>query len=409
MSRGRSPVLSTTSPEADPVAELLDFRHVTPAFRTFCGPSALDALARELDRLGCRRAVIFCGASMLRYTDVLDRIASVLGDRLVGRFAGVKEHSPIPVVEDAVRELERLGADSVVAVGGGSAIVTARAASILLAEQRDVRELCTQRSPDGQLVSPKLMAPKLPIWLVPSTPTTAYGKAGSAVRDPRSGDRLALFDPKTRAQGLILDPQVALTAPAPLARTSALNAFSMAVESLQASVDPLADALLVPGLRKLARWLPRLDAAPEDAKPRLELMVGALLAGQGSDYVGGGLAQALAHTAGPRSSVSNGIVEGILLPHTMRFIAPATPGRLNYVAEALDRAATADASADEQAIAAVEHFVAAMGMPRRLRDVGLSRDVLAGVADHTRDDWSLTRIPRRAQREDLLHVLEAAW
>ena len=94
----------------------------------------------------------------------------------------------------------------------------------------------------------------------------------------------------------------------------------MAVESLQASVDPLADALLVHGLRKLARWLPRLDAAPADAEPRLELMVGALLAGQGSDYVGGGLAQALAHTAGPRSSVSNGIVEGILLPHTMRFI-----------------------------------------------------------------------------------------
>jgi alcohol dehydrogenase class IV len=391
------------------VTDRVDFRHVTPAFRTFCGTSALAALPREQDRLACRRAVIFCGNSMLRYTEVLDRIASVLGDRLVGRFAGVKEHSPIPVVEDASRELERLGADSVIAVGGGSAIVTARAGSILLAEKRDVRELCTQPGPDGGLISPKLLAPKLPIWLIPSTPTTAYAKAGSALRDPHSGDRLALFDPKTRAQGVIFDPQVALTAPAPLARASALNAFSMTIESLQASVDPLADALLVHGLRKLAEWLPKLDAAPEDAHPRLELMVGALLAGQGSDYVGGGLAQALAHAAGPRSSVSNGIVEVILLPHTMGFIASATPGRLRHVADSLGRRVRSEAGADECAIAAVQALVAGLGVPGRLRDVGLSRGALVEVADHTMDDWSLTRIPRRVERADLLELLEAAW
>jgi alcohol dehydrogenase class IV len=409
MTRGGASALAATSADAEPGSEALDFRHVTPGFRTYCGPGAIDALPRELDRLGCRRAVVFCGASMLRHPAVVERIASVLGDRCVGRFAGVKEHSPVPVVEDAARELERLGADAVVAVGGGSAIVTARAATILLAEKRDVRELCTQRSPDGRLISPKLLEPKLPIWLVPSTPTTAYGKAGSAVRDPRTGDRLALFDPKTRAQGLVLDPQPALTAPAALARSSALNAFSMTVESLQASVDPLADALLVHGLRTLATWLPRLDAAPDDAEPRLQLMVGALLVGQGSDYVGGGLAQALAHAAGPRSSVSNGLVEGILLPHVMRFIAPATPGRLRYVADALDPQGTSDASADERAIAAVEQFLAAPGLPRRLRDVGLDRAALAAIADHTMDDWSLTRLRRPAAREDLLHVLEAAW
>jgi alcohol dehydrogenase class IV len=48
-------------------------------------------------------------------------------------------------------------------------------------------------------------------------------------------------------------------------------------------------------------------------------------------------------------------------------------------------------------------------MPRRLRDVGLDRAALAAIADHTMDDWSLTRLRRPAAREDLLHVLEAAW
>ena len=74
-------------------------------------------------------------------------------DRVTSRRAASRTvrrrgaHSPIPVVEEASRELERLGADSVIAIGGGSAIVTARAASILHAEKRDVRELCTQRGP----------------------------------------------------------------------------------------------------------------------------------------------------------------------------------------------------------------------------------------------------------------------
>ncbi len=386
-----------------------DFRHVTPPFRTFCGPGALGALAAEQDRLGCRRAVVVCGSSIRRHGMVLDSIAAVLGDRLAGQFAGVKEHSPVPVVEAAATALAELGADSVIAVGGGSAIVTARAATILLAEGRDVRELCTRRGPDGRLVSPRLLAPKLPIWLIPSTPTTAYGKAGSAVRDPRTGERLALFDPKTRAQGLILDPQVALTAPASLARTSALNALSMAVESLQGSGDPLADALLVHGLGVLAEWLPKLADAPGDIRPRIQLMIGALLAGQGSDYVGGGLAQALAHAAGPRSSVPNGTVEVILLPHALRFNAPARAGRLKGVADVLEGAATSGGPADERAIDAVTGFLAGLGAPQHLRDVGLSRDVLPDVADHTIDDWSLARIPRRAGRQDLLHILQEAW
>lgn len=391
------------------MSQSIRFRHATPAFRTFCGPDALDALPAELDRMDCRRAVLLCGRSMLGHTAVVDRMASVFGDRLVGRFTDVKEHSPIPVVEDAARMLAAVQADAVIAMGGGSAIVTARAATILLAEQRDARELCTQRGADGRLVSPRLLAPKLPVWLIPSTPTTAYGKAGSAVRDPATGERLALFDPKTRAQGLVLDPQVALTASVPLTRGSALNAFSMTVESLQSSTDPLADALLTHGLRLLAEWLPRLESAGDDAQPRLCLMLGALLAGQGSDYVGGGLAQALAHATGPRSSVSNGVVEAILLPHTMRFNAPATPGRLSVIAEALTPAALAGMPAEERAIAAVQGVLGQLTVPHRLRDAGVDQHVLTEVADHTMDDWSLTRVPRPVERNDLLELLQAAW
>ncbi|SQD95376.1 MULTISPECIES: iron-containing alcohol dehydrogenase family protein [unclassified Parafrankia] len=382
-------------------------RHVTPSVRVFAGEGALAALPREFDRAGIRRAVVFCGASMRRHTEAVARVESALGDRLAGWFDGVREHSPLPAVEHAREVLEATGADAVVALGGGSAIVTGRAASILLAEKVDVRDVCTRRV-DGRLVSPKLDTPKIPQWIIPSTPTTAYAKAGSAVRDPETGERLALFDPKTRAAGVFMDPVIAGTAPVSLVRSSALNAFAMAVDGLQSDTDdPLADALLAYALRLSREWLPRLDVA-SDGEPRLRLMFAALLAGQGSDHTGAGLAQALSHAVGPRSTVANGTVEAMLLPPTMRFNAQVTKRRLVQVAEVLSGGHRPDDGAAE-AIDAVERLLAAVGVPRRLRDVGVDRAALPEIIEHAMDDWAVTRVPRPATREDLEALLDRVW
>jgi alcohol dehydrogenase class IV len=386
---------------------MTSFQHATPAFRTFCGADALAALPRELKRLGATRAVIFCSPSIpRRHPDAFARIEAALGAHLAGCFDGVREHSPIPTAEAGRQALENARADAVIAVGGGSAVVTARAATILLAEQRPAGELSTRRGPGGRLTSPRLQAPKLPQWVIPTTPTTAYAKAGAAVRDPETGERLALFDPKARAQGVFIDPELALTAPAGLALASGLNAFAMAVEGLQSDVgDPLAEALLTHALRMLTEWLPRLRSAPDEAEPRMRLMLAALLCGQGSDYVGGGLAQALSHAAGPRSSTSNGVVEAILLPYTMRYNAPVVGARLGAIADALGEG---DAPG-ERAIAAVARLLRTVEVPPRLRDVGVPRDALPDVVAHAIDDWALTRVPRAAAARDLEELLQGAW
>lgn len=398
--------------EAEPAAMSQPrLQHATPAFRTFCGDDALAALPRELARVGATRAVIFCGGSLVRrHPQALERVEAAIGDRLAGRFDGVREHSPLPSVEAGWNVLRDAGADAVIAVGGGSAIVTARAATILLAEAAEVRELCTRREADGRLTSPRLQAPKLPQWVVPTTPTTAYAKAGSAVRDSESGERLALFDPKTRAQGVFLDPQLALTAPELLAQGAGLNALAMAVEGLQSNFDdPLAEALLTQSLRMLARWLARLRQSPEDPEPRLRLMLAALLCGQGSDYAGGGLAQALSHAAGPRSDASNGVVETMLLPHAMRFNAPVTATGLGRIVEALHGPTPPEEPTLDRAVASVVKVLAELELPVRLRDVGVPHEALAAIAEHALDDWWLARAPRPANAEDVDAILRAAW
>lgn len=386
------------------------FQHSTPAYRVFCGDRALDAIPRELDRLRCSRVVVVSGPWILKRPDISDAVKTAIDSRLAGHFIGVEMHSPIPSVEAARTFLEDTEADAVIALGGGSSIVTARAATILLAEGRAPRELSTRRGDDGLLFSPRLSALKLPNWVIPSTPITAYATAGSAIHDPETGERFALYDPKTRAQGIFIDPVVALSAPIGLATSAALHCFSVAVESVQTgNDDPLADALLIHALTMLSEWLPRSQDAPDNAKARLRLMLGALLCGQGGEHVGGGLSQALSHAAGPRSSVANGIVEAMLLPHTMRFNAPVTGNRLEIVADVL-RLAPSVASGDHgDAITLVQQVLNRLGIPTRLRDVGISAEALPEIIEHALDDWSITQSPRRVDSEGLAELLGSAW
>lgn len=388
---------------------MLDFQHIGTPHRIYCGADSLQRLAKELDRLGCRRAVVFCGATLARRDDGLPLVQAALGDRFAGLFDGVEAHSPLPAVLAGVDVLRQAQADAVIALGGGSAVVTARASAILLAENRDIHELCTRYAPGRPPHSPRLLQPKLPQLIVPTTPTTAYAKAGTAVVDPALGQRVTLFDPKTRPYGLFIHPQLALTAPASLALDAAVQAYAMAVQGLEARQrDPLADGLLIHALSLLTTHLPGLQTAADDADVRIQLMLGAFLAGYGTDYAPPGLASALTHCIGARFHLANGTTNALMLPHTVRYNAPATGGRLRVIpgvaANTLEQHSAA-AAAD-----VITRLFASLGLPARLRDVGVAEQDLAQIAADAFGDWFLHQNPRAvAGPDELRELLAAAW
>jgi alcohol dehydrogenase class IV len=385
------------------------FTHIIPALRLFSGPDSLHQLYRELERIKSRRAVVMCGASMARSAE-LQLITTAMAERCAGVFSGVRAHSPVPVVEAAAQELQRLDADAVIAVGGGSAIVTARAASILMAEGRDAKTLCTTRDENGRLHSPKLVAPKLPQLIVPTTPTTAMVKAGSAVFDPVNIERLALFDPKTRAQAIFIHPQVILSAPRELIVSASLNTLVMSIEGLIArSGDPIADGLLMHALRLLAQHLPAA-AQTDDAAARSELMIAAVMCGQGSDYSGAGITTVLGHTIGARHELDNGIANAIMLAHVLRFNAGFADAGMQKVATALGLPTLQGEALVSAVINTVQKLFASLGVPPRLRDAGIPQAALPGFASAAMGDWFLSANPRAVtDASDLQQVLEAAW
>jgi alcohol dehydrogenase class IV len=280
----------------------------------------------------------------------------------------------------------------------------------LAAENGHPRELCTTRDATGKLHSPKLQAPKIPQLIVPTTPTTAMVKAGSAVFDPDTGERLALFDPKTRAQAVFIDPQMILSSPRALNINSSINTMSMAIEGLSSrSGNPISDALLMHVLRLVTHNLPVLQD-DDNADVRADLLLAAVLCGQGTDHTGVGITTVLGHAIGARHHIDNGLANAIVLAHMLRFNGTANEPGLQKVAAALELPRASVAPLVDSVVATIERLFAALGVAQRLRDVGVTREDLPQIAGKAIGDWFLGGNPRPVRNEaELLQVLEAAW
>lgn len=382
-----------------------DFLHVTPALRVHAGPQCLRQLPRDLSRLGASRAVIVCGSTLGRAGSPLDLIRDALGERLAGVFDRTKAHSPVPSVADAADFLRSVDADAVIAVGGGSAIVTARAASILLAEAADPAQLCTTFR-DGKLTSPRLDAPKLPQIVIPTTPTTAIAKAGSALLDPETQSRLALYDPKTRAQSVFMHPALLGSAPRGLAVSASLNTLAMAIEGLMsAKGDPIADGQLMHALRLCASTLG--DAASlDEPEARERLAIAALLCGQGTDHSGAGMTTVLGHAIGSRYDIENGVVNAVVLSHAVHFNAEAAQPGLRKIADAFGLGVADPASISDR----LHSLFRALDIPSGLGDLGLIRTGLPSIAEHAMGDWFLGGNPKPIREAaELVAFMEKAW
>jgi alcohol dehydrogenase class IV len=257
-------------------------------------------------------------------------------------------------------------------------------------------------APDGQLVSPRLMRPKLPIIAVPTTPTTAVCKAGTAVTAPGHHGRLAMYDPKTRSRSILLDPEFLDSSPARLVRDALLNAFVMAVEGLATGRSHVfSDALLVHAVRRLAILLSDFAEEKAGTRDRVDAALAGILAGEGTDTTGGGLTAALSHTIGHHHNAHNGTIDAILLPHVLDAVPP-TPSARSLIADGLGCRPT-------EVNAQLENILGSAGAPRRLREVGVRLPAADELAEEATTDFSYRRGRHHPDTTTIADVIRAAW
>ncbi|MCG8543170.1 MAG: iron-containing alcohol dehydrogenase, partial [Alphaproteobacteria bacterium] len=167
---------------------------------------------------------------------------------------------------------------------------------------------------------------------------------------------------------------------------------------------PFADGAAAHALRLLGRSLPRTREAPDDLDARLDAMAATWLSMVGPMAgVSRGASHGIGHVLGGTADVPHGYTSCIMLPHVLRYNEPVNAAQQAMVSALLDR--PDDAAAD-----VVGDLISSLGMPRRLRDVGVTREQFQEIAEHSMHDRFIPTNPRKiSSPDDILEILEMAW
>lgn len=336
------------------------------AVRVRFGAGIRHELPAEIDLLGARRAVIL---TTPHQADLADTFANLCEGRVVGTFTGAAMHTPVEVTAQALAQVQALGADVLVAIGGGSTTGLAKA----LALHTD-----------------------LPQIVIPTT--YAGSEATGILGQTENGAKTTLTSPKVQPEVILYDAELVATLPVAMTVTSALNAMAHAAEGLYArDRSPVSSLMAVEGLRAFRDALPRVLANPADPSARGETLYGAWLCGTVLGQVGMALHHKLCHTLGGSFNLPHAETHAVILPHAIAYNQGAAADLLAPLADLFG-----DAPGP-----ALHAFAARMGAPMALRDLGLAEADLDRAADLAVQNpyWN----PRPIERAALRRLLQAAW
>ncbi|MGH8661317.1 MAG: iron-containing alcohol dehydrogenase family protein [Burkholderiales bacterium] len=396
-----------------------DFRVTGFPYRLYSGKNALEMLPGEVERNRARRAFIVCGRTVSRRTPLISRMRELLGERLAGVFDEIDKDTSRSSVMRATEAARSAQADLVIGVGAGSVIQGARIVTILLAEKRPVAELVTRYPGRGPAVSPKLREPKLPIINVLSAPTTAQNRAGSRMKDDATARGMEFFDPKTRPAAIFWDTDALLTAPLQLVRTGAATIWCRAVMNLGAINDnPLVEGDRLQSYRLAAGAITRITD-PADPAPRFDLCAATLLQNRESDDGGEQFARHWAMRVAYAFStalisvfpqVGQGEGYSTVMGTALRRLGRRDPEAMARIAAALGMDGVAAGDAPGRIADRMESVFRSLGMPTRLAELGIARDRLPQVLEHSLTNFNAD--PKREflrERAMLEEILAAAW
>jgi alcohol dehydrogenase class IV len=399
------------------------FRAAGYPWRLYCGRQVIEQGMKEAaDRAGAKRAFVVCSPSVNRRTDIVRRIAAALGTSYAGVYDGIEKDSTYASVRAAKEAAAQAGADLLIAAGGGSVIVATRAVAIFMAEPGDPFQIMTQYPEGKPAYSPRLLAPKPPIVNVPTTPNSAMNRAGTGLKNPDLDHRMEYFDPKTRPHSIFLDEQALLTAPPDLIRSTATTVFAGLVGSMaQTGINPLAEGDRNHAFHLAHRAYPRLVDDLDNPAHRINLCVAAFLQNRAEDdgsrrFRGGAFSGNYAvstalHVRYPH--VGQGESTSVVHAPKIRLTETVDARSARQVAEALgvwhgnmDGRQAALAVADM-----LEALYTRIGVPTRLRQLGIPRDELRMIANETVKNFNANAGARspKDQIEDALRLLEAAY
>lgn len=350
--------------------------------RVVFGADSVDGIGREMDMAG--------GSKVLLVTDTGIEKAGlakkvILGmesgnSRVAGVFANTPLDSEIQTVQECCKVAVEVGADSIVSVGGGSVIDTAKATAILMLEGGDLLDhQCTDYIPSENL---------FPHIAVPTTAGSGSESTSTAViKDNGQQLKITYRGRKLSPEVALLDPMLTESLPPDLTASTGFSALAQCIESVHSiGYEPHTDSLALHGIRLIAANLETAVREPGNMVARGNMLVASNLSGIASTNTYPGIINALSHAVNSRYGVPYGVANAILLPSCMAFNLKFKGVREKYVMVSETLGIDVGKADNEPDVGNAIEFILELrektGLPARLRDAGVDKN---GMKDIARD------------------------
>jgi alcohol dehydrogenase class IV len=385
------------------------------------GRNAARQLGEVAQRLQAKRILIVTDP-VLPKAGLVSRIREPLERSNVALelFTGGEPEPSFRAADACIETARQFRPDVLLGLGGGSNMDLAKITATVLTHGG---------SPRDYVGDDKVPGPVLPLICVPTTAGTGSEVTAAAVlTDHENKVKVGILSNWLRPRAAVVDPLLTVSCPPKLTADSGIDALTHAIEAYTA-VDnecfplpagertvyqgrhPLGDCLAEKAIALLGANLRQAVQQGEDLAAREGMSLGALLAGLAFSNVGVALVHALEYPVGGATHCSHGAGNGLLLPFVMRFNLPARRKEFATIARLLGEDTTGfdEEQAAERAISSVERLRADIGIPRRLRDLGVQRPQLRVFAEKALSIKRILRVnPRPVTIDDLLGILEAA-
>ncbi len=378
--------------------------------RVHYGAGSVSRLGSIIQRLGGHRVLVICGQTVAGGS-MLEKVKSALGEHYVGAFTDVRAQTPLSELSRAASEVQAKGADTVVSVGGGSAIDAAKGVVLYLATNGDLLPYSIQYAAQGMERRRLESSPLLHI----AVPTTAGSGSDvmptAGIRDTQQSKKILFWDDRLVPDATILDPEMAVHAGARLTAASGMTAVARSIEALYSKHrNPMSSGLALHSARLLIKWLPVAVNEPGNLEARQNCQMACAMASTASINAMASLVHPLGHVFGGRYGLQHGIAHAILLPPSIRRLLPCIGTDYNPVMDALGcpKASSSEEAAD-LAHEALTALLRSLPLPQSLKAVGVKHEDLASISSAASKEYMLSSLPTALTSADIEKVLQEAW
>ena len=367
------------------------------AKKLITGNGAVSALKSELSRLEVKNPAVITDKGVSE-SGGLSLVTSQLTTEEYVIFDDIPPEPEVSVIEHYAAELRGKNVDGIIAVGGGSAMDSAKVLAVSMSHTGSISALFGENNVNARDV---------PLIAIPTTAGTGSEVTNIAIlTDPADQLKKGIVSEFLLPDVAIVAAEMTVSCPPTVTAASGIDALVHALEAyLSVNASPITDALALKAIAMIYPALPKAYLDGNDLAARESMATGSLLAGLAFGNAGVGAVHALAYPLGGRFHLSHGMSNAVMLPHVMKENAAVSQERFVDIAKAmkLSTQGHTDSEITEQVLHAIEKICRDVEIPASLSHFDIPEDAIPTMAIEAS---KVTRLLRNNPRQFTVDEIE---